>query len=106
VKSQGGGDARKVREKAERMARARRARGTLWRSLLHVGVLGWLLILPALAGAVLGRVLARSTGMRWLAMAGLLLGLLIGGLTVFWNVRRAIHEEDDVNRRDQDRSGQ
>lgn len=67
--------------------RARRARRgaeppTLVESLSVAGVLGWTVVLPALAGAFAGRWLDRrfSSGVFWtlgLLMAGLVLGCLM-----------------------------
>jgi ATP synthase protein I len=60
------------------MARSRRASQPLWRHLVHVGVLGWVFVLPVVLGAVLGRMLEHWTGRRGAALAALLLGVLVG----------------------------
>lgn len=83
-----------VRRKAERMARARRSHDSMWRYLAHVGVLGWMFILPVVLGAAGGRFLARWSGQRWLAVVGLLVGLAAGSLVVWREVRHSLEDAD------------
>ena len=84
-----------VRRKAERMARARKNRDSMWRYLAHVGVLGWMFILPVVLGAAGGHVLARWTGMRFLAVMGLLLGLGTGAYVAWRQVHQSLEDAQD-----------
>lgn len=84
-----------VRRKAERMARSRAATSSLWRHLAHVGVLGWVFVLPVVLGAVVGRLLMRSTGQKPLALAPLLLGVLLGAYAVWRQVRSSWPASDE-----------
>lgn len=86
---------REVRRKAERMARARRSHNSMWRYLAHVGVLGWMFILPVVLGAAGGRLLARWTGIRLLALAGLLAGLGTGAYVAWRQVRQSLEDAED-----------
>lgn len=68
-----------VRTRQARRERARReGERSLGQNLAMVGVLGWTIVLPTLAGVFAGRWLDRSlaTGVFWT------LGLLVVGLTV------------------------
>jgi hypothetical protein len=91
-----------VRRKVERMRRARETRLPLWRHLAHVGVLGWLFILPALGAMLLGRTAERLTAVPGLTVAGLIAGLALGAFLVARSVRRSLNEPDDAqgSRRD------
>jgi ATP synthase protein I len=62
---------------------------TLARQFAAVGMLGWIIVVPALLGVWLGRWLDRwlSTGITFTA-ALLLLGVLLGG----WSAWRWMHE--------------
>jgi ATP synthase protein I len=84
-----------VRRKAERMAQSRKHRDTAWRYLANVGVLGWMFILPVVLGAAGGHLLARWTGIRFLAVAGLLLGLGAGAYAAWRQVRRSLEDAED-----------
>ena len=83
-----------VRRKAQRMARARRSKDPMWRYLAHVGVLGWMFILPVVLGAAGGHLLARWTGIRWLAVVGLLAGLATGSYVTWRQVRGSLEEAE------------
>lgn len=82
-----------VRDKARRRARARAEGESLWRHLVHVGVLGWTFVLPVVLGAVLGRALAHWTGVRQLALVPLLLGVVVGAYAVWRQVRSSVVDE-------------
>lgn len=84
-----------LERKVERMRRARARRGTAWMSLAHVGALGWMLVLPVVAGAVVGSFVARRVASPWPAVLGLLLGLLVGGYVVWRSVARSLRASDD-----------
>jgi uncharacterized membrane protein YfcA len=84
-----------VRRKVERMARSRQAAPSFWRHLAHVGVLGWVFVLPVVFGAMLGRLLVHSTGRKALGLAPLLLGVLVGAYGVFRQVRGSWQASDE-----------
>lgn len=96
-----GGYTSEVRRKAERMARARRGRESMWRYLAHVGVLGWMFILPVVLGAAGGHLLARWTGIRFLAVVGLLFGLAAGSYVAWRQVRHSLEDAEDEAKADQ-----
>jgi ATP synthase protein I len=74
-------------------ARARRARRTFWQGLAVVGVVGWLIVLPAIGGAFLGRWLDRraDTGVRW-TLGLLVLGLVAGCAAAWRHVKEGMDE--------------
>lgn len=74
------------RREAEAAAHSGRS---LWRTVAHVGALGWLLALPTVAGAYLGHQLDRrlEAGVTW-ALCGLGLGLCAGGYLIWRAVAR------------------
>lgn len=79
-----------VRRRASSTQRwLREGEPTLARQFAAVGVLGWIVVIPALLGIWLGRALDRwlSTGITFTA-ALLLLGVLLGG----WSAWRWMHE--------------
>ena len=73
-----------VSDKARRMQRGRsRPRGA-WSSLGMVGAVGWMLALPAVAGAFAGHLLdMRLQSGVTCALAGMLLGICVGGYAVW-----------------------
>lgn len=81
-----------VRRKVDRLRRARGQKHTLFRALAHVGVLGWLMILPLVALTALGHALDVMFATRWLALSGVLLGLVIGGYLVWRSVDRELRD--------------
>jgi ATP synthase protein I len=81
---------RTVEEQASRIARAERERRTLLAQTAYLGTLGLLLVLPAIAGAYLGRwldSLAAGYSIRW-TISLILIGLAIGATNVYLFVRR------------------
>lgn len=80
----------KVTRRAQRMdAGRKRARG-FWSGLGLVGAVGWMLVLPMVAGGFAGHVADLHTGSGvTFALAGLLLGLCIGAYTVWRYVIRS-----------------
>lgn len=74
-----------VRRRAGRDEHGRReGPPTLMRQLASVGVLGWLVVVPLLAGLALGRWLdGRWSGGITFTAAGLLLGLAVGCWTAW-----------------------
>lgn len=83
---------REVREKARRLARARRQEGSLWRHVAHVGSLGFVFVLPLVAGAALGRLVAQRTGQSGFAVALLLVGLVVGAFASWRLIRLSLED--------------
>ncbi len=83
----------RVRRQHELREKARREPvGSLWRTVAHVGTLGWLIALPPVACAFLGHLLDMRLGTGIAMALGLMLvGLSIGGY-FYW---RAIQETSD-----------
>lgn len=84
-----------IRRKAERMAASRRRPPSFWRQLGHVGVLGWLFILPLVGFMALTHWLGRRHGIPWLGLVGGAIGLFAGGYGVYRAMRRSLDEEED-----------
>ena len=82
-----------VRRKAARMAEARGAARSFWQQVARIGAFGWLVVLPVAAGAIGGRFLARWTGHKSLALAGIFLGLVIGAWVAWRQIRQSIEEQ-------------
>ena len=78
-----------IRRTLMRMRRAQiEGEPTLARQLAQIGVLGWIVVAPALAGLLLGRWLDRmfASGIFWAA------GLLFAGIMLgFWSAWRWMH---------------
>ncbi len=78
--------ARAARQAADRAARAaREGEVSLSRRLAQIGVLGWIVVAPTLAGAFLGHWLDRLFGSGIFLTAPLLLGGLGLGCWFGWN---------------------
>lgn len=88
-------DSDEVQRKADRVLRARARRDPLWRHLGHVGVLGWVLILPVLLGLLLGHLASVRLGTRVPALLGLLAGLAAGIYGAARQVRGALREDEE-----------
>jgi ATP synthase protein I len=86
---------REVRRKARRLARARKRRGGFWRHLAHVGSLGFVFVLPVLAGAALGRVVAEKTNRPGVALVMLFVGLVTGGYASWRLIQQSLSEGDE-----------
>jgi predicted F0F1-ATPase subunit len=82
-----------VRRRAERMRRARRRQTLAWRSLAQVGALGFMFVLPLLLLTALGRWLEHHEGWPGAGVGGVLLGLLVGGLLAWREIRRGLADE-------------
>ena len=87
-----------VRKKAARMARARRRHVSPWRALMHVGVLGWIFVLPLVLGVSVGRVVEVRLHVPGATVAGLLLGLAAGVYATWRQVRTSLQEGEDEDR--------
>ncbi|MCB9565794.1 MAG: AtpZ/AtpI family protein [Myxococcales bacterium] len=77
--------ARKIaRHRARRERARRRPVGNLWRQVARVGTLGWMVVLPIAAGAVLGHLLDRrlDSGITW-ALAFIMLGVAVAGYSLW-----------------------
>jgi ATP synthase protein I len=73
-------------------ARARRSRGARWWQDLGVfGLVGWMIVVPTLAGIALGRVLDSHfhTGISW-TLSLLLVGLAVGCTTVWRSIKDSL----------------
>jgi ATP synthase protein I len=77
----------------QQAARARQGRHTFWQGLALVGVVGWLVVLPAVGGALLGRWIDRQagTGIRW-TLGLLVLGLAAGCAAAWRHVQEGMEE--------------
>jgi len=75
---------KKIFRKADRMREARHRRGGLWGGLAVVGSVGWMIVLPTVGGAFLGRLVDQrlDTNLSF-TLALLFLGLIIGGYGVW-----------------------
>lgn len=82
--------AAQVRQRVERARRwLKDGDPSVARQLAAVGVLGWIIVVPMLAGVALGRWIDRSLGTRITFTAALLLlGLALG----CWSAWRWMHE--------------
>jgi ATP synthase protein I len=72
--------------------RARQARGTsFWRGLAAVGGIGWMVVVPAVAGALGGRWLDErfKTGIFW-TLSLLVFGAMIGSASAWRHVRKEL----------------
>jgi len=80
-----------IRRQSER-ARARRHL-TFWRGLGLVGAVGWMVSLPAVLGAMLGRQLDRqfATGIFW-TLSLLAAGLTLGCISAWRHISQELHE--------------
>jgi ATP synthase protein I len=86
------GDEAFVREVHRQAERARRGRQlTFWQGLGLVGAVGWMVSLPAVLGALLGRWLDHrwASGIFW-TLVLLMLGLMLGCASAWRHVRREL----------------
>jgi ATP synthase protein I len=82
---------RAVRLREERRARWRReGERPFWRNLAVVGALGWLIVLPPIAGAFIGHWLDRFAGTGIMFSAGLIVAGAAAGFYLAW---RRMHQE-------------
>ena len=80
-----------LRRKARRMRR-RGERPRIFAHLAHVGVLGWVFILPLVGLTYLGHLAGRAIGATWPAVAGLLVWLALGVYVTWRNVKDGVTE--------------
>jgi len=85
----------RVREQEALQAKAKRTSSrSLWRTVAHVGALGWLIALPTVGGAYLGHRLDRRLGSGiTYAMLFLTLGLACGGY-LLWRTFEQVEEAE------------
>lgn len=74
----------------------------IWREALRATTLGWDLSLPIFGGVLIGYLLDRALGTRYVFTLGLLLFGIGAG---FYNVIRSIQRVDERTRRQQEREG-
>jgi ATP synthase protein I len=81
---------REVRRQAERARAGRRL--SFWQGIGLVGMVGWMVSLPAVVGALVGRWIdgRSASGVFW-TLSLLALGLLIGCAAAWRHVRRELH---------------
>ena len=86
--------AAEVRRKAERLLRSRRTRSPFWSQLVHVGVLGWMFILPTVLFAAAGHLVGRATGRNGWAVAGVVIGVLVGAYVAWRHVAPTLEDPE------------
>lgn len=78
-----------MRRQAERAERARHL--TFWQGLGLVGSVGWMVALPAVGGALLGRWLDKqfASGVFW-TLSLLVIGIAVGSASAWRQVKREL----------------
>ena len=78
-----------IRRQAERAGRSRHL--TFWQGLGLVGSVGWMVALPAVGGALLGRWIDRrfATGVFW-TLSLLVTGLALGSASAWRQIKREL----------------
>jgi ATP synthase protein I len=82
-----------VREVGKQADRRREGRGQgVWQGLAQVGTVGWMVALPAVGGALLGRWIdgRYATGIFW-TLSLLTIGLAIGCVATWRAMNRELH---------------
>ena len=67
-----------VRSKADRMARARHDKRSVWVVLSHAGAIGWQFVLPFVGFTLAGHGIGRLAGSKVPTLLGILVGLVVG----------------------------
>ena len=83
--------AREIGKQADRRQKSRGS--SVWQGLAQVGTIGWMVTMPAVGGAMLGRWIdgRYGTGIFW--TLALLTGGLVVGCTAAWRaMTRELHE--------------
>jgi ATP synthase protein I len=81
-----------VREVAKQVDRRREGRDqNVWQGLAQVGTVGWMIVLPTVGGAFLGRWIDKQlgTGIFW-TLSMLTIGLVIGCVAVWRTINREL----------------
>lgn len=81
--------------KIAQLQRSRASERSLWRTAIHAGTLGWMLVLPAVLGGIGGHYLGKQMTSTWPAVAGVVIGLSVGIYGVWRAVKRSLDEEED-----------
>jgi len=82
---------REIRRQAERVRRGRQL--SFWQGLGMVGAVGWMIVLPTLAGALGGRWLDGRFGSGFVCTLSLLaLGLVAGCISAWRYVQGELHK--------------
>lgn len=70
--------------------------GNLWQQVARVGTLGWMIVLPIVAGAVFGHLLDQTfdTGIRW-ALALMSVGVIAGGYALWRAMQEGVETRDE-----------
>jgi ATP synthase protein I len=87
------GDDDFVREVGRQADRRRRGRAAgVWRGLAQVGTVGWMVALPSVGGALLGRWIdgRYSTGIHW-TLSLMTVGLATGCMAAWRAMNRELH---------------
>lgn len=79
-----------IEKKADDLAKKRDRKPPILRHLAHVGVLGWIFILPVVLLAWLGHEVSLVLNATWPAVFALLLGVAIGAYGVWRNVSESL----------------
>lgn len=87
-----------VKRKVRRMAHARRQPQGFWQNLVHVGVLGWVFVIPLVFFTFLGRFVARVAGQPALAVGLIVVGVGVGGYAVWHQLRPSIRDREEEER--------
>lgn len=88
----GENDDRFVAEMRRQAERARRARHlTFWQGLGLVGSVGWMVAVPAVGGALLGRWLDKhfASGVFW-TLSLLVIGVILGSASAWRQIKREL----------------
>jgi predicted F0F1-ATPase subunit len=93
--------AQRIEDQARQHGRAGHSKvGNLWRDVARVGTLGWMIVLPIVAGGVAGHLLDLyfDSGVRW-ALALMSVGVAAAGLALYRATqdgsRGQGHDDDD-----------
>lgn len=80
-----------IRRQAERVRTSRPL--SFWQGLGLVGAIGWMVSVPAVLGALLGRWLDKqfASGLSW-TLSLLVVGLALGCTSAWRHARRELHE--------------
>ncbi|KIG16821.1 hypothetical protein DB30_03983 [Enhygromyxa salina] len=76
--------AQHIEQQARQHQRSGARVGNLWQQVARVGTLGWMIVLPIVAGAVVGHLLDLrfDSGVRW-ALALMFVGVISGGYALY-----------------------